>query len=130
MTDQPHNMARQSTPDSVLLSQLMDPNLAKNEREWFAAAEIKRLTAENERLTAYCSRVKAELSAIRAGGSGAAGDPTYPPKGGGGGAGIGYTPRGGVVVSSYLRGQPGWAGSAPKDETPDTDKAKVLDVDP
>lgn len=40
----------QSTSKNVLLAQLMDSNLAKNEREWFAASEIERLTVENEAL--------------------------------------------------------------------------------
>ena len=35
----------QATPHGTLLEQIMDPNLAKNEREWAAAREIERLRA-------------------------------------------------------------------------------------
>ena len=65
MTDQPHNMALQSTPESILLSQLMNSNLAKNEREWFAAAKIERLTVENERFQLALLMVRTALGLHR-----------------------------------------------------------------
>lgn len=39
MSDQ----AKQATPKTELERQIMDPNVPKNEREWWAAAEIERL---------------------------------------------------------------------------------------
>jgi hypothetical protein len=38
--------AYQATPASTLEGQIMNPCIAKNEREWWAAAEIERLRAE------------------------------------------------------------------------------------
>ena len=37
--------AYQATPASTLEEQIMNPCIAKNEREWWAAAEIERLRA-------------------------------------------------------------------------------------
>ena len=42
--------AYQATPASTLEEQIMNPCIAKNEREWWAAAEIERLRDEVERL--------------------------------------------------------------------------------
>ena len=36
-----------ATPAATLEQQILDPTHAKNEREWWAADEITRLTAEN-----------------------------------------------------------------------------------
>jgi hypothetical protein len=44
--------AYQATPASTLEEQIMNPCIAKNEREWWAAAEIERLRDEVERLRA------------------------------------------------------------------------------
>jgi predicted nuclease with TOPRIM domain len=38
--------AYQATPASTLEEQIMNPCIAKNEREWWAAAEIERLNRE------------------------------------------------------------------------------------
>jgi len=43
MTDQ-----HEATPRAKLERQIMDPNIPKNEREWWAATEIKRLREEVE----------------------------------------------------------------------------------
>jgi hypothetical protein len=40
--------AYQATPASTLEEQIMNPCIAKNEREWWAAAEIERLRAALE----------------------------------------------------------------------------------
>jgi hypothetical protein len=40
--------AKQATPSSSLEQQIMDPNVPKNEREWWAAEEIERLRAALE----------------------------------------------------------------------------------
>jgi hypothetical protein len=42
--------AYQATPASTLEEQIMNPCIAKNEREWWAATEIERLRDEVERL--------------------------------------------------------------------------------
>ena len=41
-----------ATPTATLEQQILDPNHPKNDREWWAADEITRLTAENEKLLA------------------------------------------------------------------------------
>ena len=41
----------QATPTATLEQQILDPNHPKNEREWWAAAEITRLRAEVASLT-------------------------------------------------------------------------------
>lgn len=71
-----------ATPASTLGEQIMNPCIAKNEREWWAAAEITRLTEErdaladdrdgyvqlltdqNTRLTAEVERLRAALNNI------------------------------------------------------------------
>jgi hypothetical protein len=42
--------AYQSTPASTLEEQIMNPCIAKNEREWWAAAEIELLRAALEKI--------------------------------------------------------------------------------
>ena len=50
--DDAKNTYKVPTPQDSLESQIMDPNFPKNEREWWAAAEITRLRAEVASLTA------------------------------------------------------------------------------
>jgi predicted RNase H-like nuclease (RuvC/YqgF family) len=45
MTD---NVAKNATPRTELEKQIMDPNIPKYEREWWAAGEIERLEARIE----------------------------------------------------------------------------------
>ena len=52
MMDDAKNTYKVPTPQDSLESQIMDPNFPKNEREWWAAAEITRLRAEVEALKA------------------------------------------------------------------------------
>lgn len=52
MMDDAKNTYKVPTPQDSLESQIMDPNFPKNEREWWAAAEITRLRAEVEALRA------------------------------------------------------------------------------
>ena len=52
MMDDAKNTYKVPTPQDSLESQIMDPNFPKNEREWWAAAEITRLRAEIEALKA------------------------------------------------------------------------------
>lgn len=40
------NVAKNATPRTELEKQIMDPNIPKNEREWWAADEIERLRAQ------------------------------------------------------------------------------------
>lgn len=41
---------KQATPHGTLLEQLMNPNIAKSEREWAASEEIARLRKDEKRL--------------------------------------------------------------------------------
>ena len=52
MMDDAKNTYKVPTPQDSLESQIMDPNFPKNEREWWAAAEITRLRAGVEALEA------------------------------------------------------------------------------
>ena len=52
MMDDAKNTYKVPTPQDSLESQIMDPNFPKNEREWWAAAEITRLRAEVEAMKA------------------------------------------------------------------------------
>jgi hypothetical protein len=49
--------ANRATPAATLEQQILDPNHPKNDREWWAADEITRLTAENEKLRDVLSGV-------------------------------------------------------------------------
>lgn len=43
-------VAYQATPNATLEQQIMDSNIPKNEREWWAHKEIERLRAERDEL--------------------------------------------------------------------------------
>jgi hypothetical protein len=48
-----------ATPRAELERQIMDPNIPKNEREWWAAAEIERLRANDKaRVTVHEAEIR------------------------------------------------------------------------
>jgi len=64
----------QATPKAELERQIMDPNVPKNEREWWAAAEVERLqglltaktTPGYELLAGTIEKMEAEIARLRA----------------------------------------------------------------
>ena len=48
----------QATPHAELLAQILDPRVPKNEREWAAAREIEKLTAERDLLEKDAQRYR------------------------------------------------------------------------
>jgi hypothetical protein len=59
--------AYQATPASTLKEEIMNPCIAKNEREWWAAAEIERLSNANDTVWADNERLRAALLKIKRG---------------------------------------------------------------
>jgi len=58
--------AYQTTPASTLGEQIMNPCIAKNEREWWAAAEIERLREANEMMLTDIRRTDVDMLAFKA----------------------------------------------------------------
>lgn len=59
------NKASQARPKASLEQEIMDPSIAKNDREWWARTEIERLRVDVGLLDAECKQHVAEIKQLR-----------------------------------------------------------------